>query len=108
DAYGVDARAGAAHGLAAGCDDRLEELLGVLLDRASPAAARVDRGAALAEHLTAVGYDERLRRGRSLIDRENIHSRQPYTSPWRHGGRFRDTAVCETSHDASPVDRPRT
>ena len=57
-----------------GGDDRVEQLLRILLDGASSTRFGVDRRAALAQDLSVGGNDESLRRRRSLVDGKNVHN----------------------------------
>jgi len=59
---------------AARLDDRVEQLLRVLLHRAVRSGLRVNRGIAFAEDLAALGHDQRLGRRRALVDRQDVHA----------------------------------
>jgi aminoglycoside phosphotransferase (APT) family kinase protein len=102
--HGLDPLPGRGKRFPARLDDRLEQLLRVLLHRTLRAGAGIDRSAALAEDLPIAGDHQRFRRGRALVDRQNVHDRQTYIPTQRVFERtpgVRDTVRTSRGEDTS-------
>ncbi len=60
---------------AARLEDRVEQLLWVLLDGAVGTGLGVNASVAFTEDLAVLGHDERLGRRRALVDGQDVHAR---------------------------------